>query len=394
MSNSKFLVLNAGSSSIKFSIFDNDLKLLAKGLCERIFVDGIFELNIIVDDQYKKIKKNVEFTDHQIALQYILNQLIENKIVEKLTDIIGVGHRIVQGGNYFKDSAIINESNLVKIYELSKLAPLHNVHEANVIKIIMNLIPNSKNIAVFDTTFHSTIPPKNYRYAISPEWENKYMVRRYGMHGISYQYVTEKMQNYLNKQNANFIICHLGNGASICAIKEGKSYNTSMGFTPLEGLIMGTRSGDIDPAVIDYLCDELHQSVKEITNALNKKSGMLALTNSSDMRDIFKNEQNNQIAIDMYCQRIANYIVNYVNQLNGEIDGIIFTAGVGENSPEVIKRVIQLLPILNLEYDLNFLINLDYNDIKAIHTNNSKYKIFQIRTNEELMIAKNVKCLV
>lgn len=388
METNKIIVLNAGSSSIKFQLFDDNLNLLAKGLCERIFIDGCFELTICNSNE--KIKKSVDFPNHRSALQCILDHLVTLKIISSFDEIVGAGHRVVQGGNYFVDSALIDESTLSKIYEYAKLAPLHNKHEADVISDLCNLIPNCKNVAVFDTTFHTTMPEKNYRYAIPIEWEKKYLVRRYGAHGTSFHYVTSEMQKFLNKQDVNLIICHLGNGASICAVKNGTSYNTTMGFTPLEGLIMGTRSGDIDPAVIDYLCKELNQSPKEITNYLNKQSGMFGLTGSSDMRDVFKDEVKNKVAIEMYAQRVANYIVSYANQLSAKIDGIIFTAGIGENCIPIIKKILNEVPLLSLSYNEEKLSDLSYSHIKKISNESSKYHLYQIRTNEELMIVKNV----
>ncbi|WP_033160081.1 acetate kinase [Mycoplasmoides alvi] len=384
----KILVLNAGSSSIKFQLFDLNLNLISKGLCERIFIDGAFEITNVLTNE--KIQKSTPLSNHKDALKCILNHLISLKIIENFEEIIGAGHRVVQGGNYFNDSVFVDNNVLNKIIEYSKLAPLHNKHEADVIIDLLDLIPNCKNVAVFDTTFHSTMPEINYRYAIPLEWESKYLVRRYGAHGTSFHFVTENMQNYLNKKDLNMIICHLGNGASICAVKNGKSYNTSMGFTPLEGLIMGTRSGDIDPSVIDYLSEELNKSSKDITNFLNKKSGMLALTGSSDMRDIFRDKVKNKVAIEMYAQRVANYVISYANQLCGKIDGIVFTAGIGENCTPIIEKIIEFLPLLNLAYDQDALNDLSYTNIKKISNNNSKYNLYQVRTNEELMIAKNV----
>ncbi|WP_027124134.1 acetate kinase [Mycoplasmoides pirum] len=384
----KILVLNAGSSSIKFQLFDTSMKLLSKGLCERIFIDGVFEMTVV--DSNEKIKKEVDLPNHKSALQCILDHLISLNIIKDFNEIIGAGHRIVQGANYFKDSVLIDEEKLNKIYEFAKLAPLHNKHEADVVSDLSKLIPGCKNVAVFDTTFHMTIPEKNYKYAIPQEWEKELLVRRYGAHGTSFHYITEKMQKFLDKKDLNLIICHLGNGASICAVKNGKSYNTSMGFTPLEGLIMGTRSGDIDPAVIDYLCQQLNSSPNEITNSLNKKSGLFALTGSSDMRDVFKDSEKNKIAIDMYAQRVANYVVTYANQLEGKIDGIIFTAGVGENAFKIIEKILESLPLLNLNFDKNILSDLSYGDIKQFNNHDSKYNLYQIRTNEELMIVKNV----
>lgn len=384
----KILVLNAGSSSIKFQLYSIDLQVLAKGLCQRIFIDGNFEMSVSASGQ--KIEKDVPMPDHASALQCILDHLKETKVINDFNEIVGAGHRVVQGGDYFKDSALIGQVELDKIIEFSKLAPLHNIHEANVIKILMNLIPECKNVAVFDTTFHATMPAENYKYAIPQEWESKHLVRRYGMHGTSYHYITEKMQEHLKKPSVNLIICHLGNGASICVVKDSKSYNTSMGFTPLEGLIMGTRSGDIDPSVVEYMCLQTKADPSAIVNDLNKKSGLQALTGFSDMRDIFKDLDKNAVAVNMYTQRVANYIVSYLNQIGGSMDALVFTAGVGENSTGIVKQILDKLPLLQVDYDLAKLDDHSYSDVKQINGDNSKFSIYQVRTNEELMIVKNV----
>lgn len=389
MSNSKYLIINAGSSSIKFQLFDESQKILAKGLCERIFVDGHFEITV----GEKKITKTEDFSDHEKAFKCILNYLLDLKVINDLKEISGVGHRVVQGADYFKDSVIIDQTFLDKIEEYIKLAPLHNKPESEVIKIVQKTISNAVNIAVFDTTFHVTRPAENYMYAVPREWEEKFMIKKYGAHGTSYRYVNLKMQKVLNKTDVNLIICHLGNGASICSVKNSKSYNTSMGFTPLEGLIMGTRSGDIDPAVVEYLCNQNNMTVSNVLNDLNKKSGILGLTGSADMRDVLKNRDKNKVAIKMYCQRVADYIIKYWNQLSGEIDGIVFTAGVGENSTDIIRGIIELLPVLKIEISDQDL-ESKYDDFKLITTPNSHVNVYQVRTNEELMILQDILRLI
>lgn len=385
MSNSKYLIINAGSSSIKFQVFDESQKILAKGLCERIFVDGHFE--IVVDD--KKITKTEDFSDHEKAFKCILDYLLDLKVINDLKEIIGIGHRVVQGADYFKDSVIVDDTALAKIDEYIKLAPLHNKPESEVIKIVQKIISHAVNVAVFDTTFHVTRPAENYMYAVPKEWQEKFMIKKYGAHGTSYRYINLKMQKVLNKKEVNLIICHLGNGASICSVKNSKSYNTSMGFTPLEGLIMGTRSGDIDPAVVEYLCNQSNMTVSNVINDLNKKSGILGLTGSADMRDVLKNREQNKVAIKMYCQRVADYIIKYWNQLSGEIDAIVFTAGVGENSNDIVKGIIESLPVLKIELS-DESIQAKYDDFKLITTPNSHVNVYQVRTNEELMILQDI----
>lgn len=387
MINEKILVLNAGSSSIKFQVYDFDEKVLAKGLCERIFLnDGVFQIEI----NSEKNKKLIPFPTYQAAFECILKHLKMFNVINNFDEIIGAGHRIVQGGSYFKNSTLINPTVLEKIIEYSTLAPLHNKPEADVIKVVMEMIPNCRNVAVFDTTFHTTIPEKNYKYAIPQEWETKYLIRRYGFHGTSFRYITERMEQLLNRKPLNLIVCHLGNGASICAIKKSKSYNTSMGFTPLEGLIMGTRSGDIDASVVEYVMQQSALTANEVVSKLNKASGLLGLTGSSDMRDVCADVQKNQVALAMYAERIANYIAQYWNQLEGDVDAIVFTAGVGENSSDTVVDICNALKGLKIKIDSNQFVN-KYDDARLVSSSESLIPVYQVRTNEELMIMRDVK---
>ncbi len=383
MNDNKILVVNAGSSSIKFQLFDYHKKVLAKALCERIFVDGFFKLEF----NEQKVEEKVAFPDHHAAVTHFLNTLKKHKIIQELSDITLVGHRVVQGANYFKDSVILDAAALAKIKEFIKLAPLHNKPEADVIEIFFKEVPSAKNVAVFDTTFHTTIPQENYLYAVPRSWEQKHLVRRYGFHGTSYKFINNYLEKHLNKQNLNLIVCHLGNGASVCAIKNGKSFNTSMGFTPLEGLIMGTRSGDLDPAIIGYVAEQENMSASDVVNALNKKSGMLALTGASDMRDVFAKPQENAVAIKMYVNRVADYIAKYLNQLEGNIDGLVFTGGIGENASDCVELFINAVKSLGFATDLKLFVK--YGDSCVVSTPQSKYKIYRVRTNEELMIVED-----
>jgi acetate kinase len=388
----KLLVINAGSSSMKFKLFKKEkLKIIAEGLAERLFIDGKFTM------KYNKKKYTIEekLNSHDDAIKLLIKQLKENNILNSLEEIEGIGHRVVQGGEYFKKSTLINQNVLKKIEELSKLAPLHNPGAVSVIKSFLKLTPNIKNVAVFDTSYHTTISKENYIYAVPKKWYEKYSVRKYGAHGTSHKYMVEMVQKILNKNSVNIISCHLGNGASITAIKNNKSINTSMGLTPLAGLIMGTRSGNIDPSIIGYIAKETGKNVYEITNILNKKSGVLGLSKiSSDFRDLeneaLKGNKDAIFTIDVYCKKVVDFIVKYQNELENKIDAIVFTAGIGENSSTIRKNIIKNIHTIKTK------INEKINDKKhkeeytKISTNDSKIPIYIIKTNEELMILRDL----
>ncbi|MDR0739633.1 MAG: acetate/propionate family kinase [Mycoplasmataceae bacterium] len=391
--NKKIIVINAGSSSIKFKIFlQENLQVIASGLCERIFVDGHF--NMKFNDQ--QIDLNISMPDHTKAIECVLEQLKINKIITDFNDIVGVGHRVVLAGAEIKTSVKTTPTIKDKIREYIKLAPLHNEPELIVVEIFEKLLPHAISVASFDNTFHLTIPEHNYVYPIDQKLAKQYAIRRYGFHGNSYRYITIQMQKILNKNTVNLIVCHLGNGASISAIKANKSYATSMGLTPLEGLIMGTRCGDIDPSIPIYL---FRQGFKNdaIDNILNKQSGVQALCGSSDMRDVqSKYEANNPeaiLTITMYANSVAKYIVDYVNQLENKIDALVFTAGIGENSVFVIKQIIDKIKIINLKLN-DQTINTKYSDYKLISAEHSVYPIYCVRTDEELMIANDVNEII
>jgi acetate kinase len=327
----KILVINAGSSSIKFKLFyAKNLDVIASGLCERIFIDGYFKVKY---GNNQLSEANVAMPNHTKAIEYMLNQLLKLGIVTNLKEIIGVGHRVVQGGEFNK-SVVINKVVKQRVKELIPLAPLHNEPELAVIEVFEKFLPHAKSIASFDTTFHTTMPPISYTYPIDQKIAQQHQVRRYGYHGNSYRYITQYMTKLLRK-TPNLIICHLGNGASVCGVRHGKSYITSMGLTPLEGLIMGTRCGDIDPSIILYL---IRQGLKPntIDDILNKQSGVKGLSGLTDMRDVeaqcAKHNQHAKFTIDLYATKVAEYIVRYANILENKVDAIVFTAGVGENS--------------------------------------------------------------
>ncbi|NQZ28969.1 MAG: acetate kinase [Mycoplasmatales bacterium] len=391
----KILIVNGGSSSLKFQMMESKTKeVIASGLAERIQVDGSFTIKT----KQGKFTIKKRLNDHKEAIQLLIEQLKEKNIINSLDEIVGIGHRIVQGGEIFKKSVIINSKNLTKIRELGKLAPLHNPGEADIIEAFLMLLPNVKNVGVFDTSFHQSMNPEEFLYAVPSEWYEKYDVRRYGAHGTSHKYITNQMKVILNKDNVNLIICHLGNGSSLSAIKNSQVINTSMGLTPLAGLIMGTRSGDLDPAIIGYMSQQTGRSAEEIVDDLNHNSGLLALSGiSSDMRDIRKaaTEGNKfaQRAINMFSKRIATYIVDYANQIGEKLDGIIFTAGIGENSWKIREAILEQIKILDIKLSKERN-QINYDSYNKISEDSSNINLYAMRTNEELVIANELLNLI
>lgn len=391
--NKKILIINAGSSSIKFRLYDfNNLHEIANGLCERIFIDG----SIKIKTNHQIVEKKINMPNHTIATSIILKMLKQMKIINELEEIVGIGHRIVMGGSFFKQSiSLDNATNLKKAIDYGKIAPLHNPCETTVVKIFKKLIPFAKNIGIFDTSFHTTIPSVNSDYCLDRETTKKYELKKYGFHGTSYRYITKKMQQILKIKNPNLIICHIGNGASICAIKNGKSYDTTMGLSPLQGLIMGTRCGDIDASVCTYLSSQ-GLTNQQINDELNKKAGFLGLTGSSDSRDVIKKmengDKNAKLAREIQLQRIANYIVQYCNELQ-KVNAIIFTAGCGENDNKLLEGVCDKINLIKLTYDKK-LNRQKYSDFINVTGKHSCIKIFKVRTNEEIMMAEDTKKLI
>ncbi|MCQ2956872.1 MAG: acetate/propionate family kinase [Mycoplasmoidaceae bacterium] len=391
--NKKILVINAGSSSIKFRVYNyEDLAELANGLCERIFVDGHIKVKTASN---QTIEKDAPMPDHTAAVQIALDALKELKVIEDLNDIVGIGHRIAMGGKFFKESTIVDDEKILnKAIEYGKIAPLHNPCETTVIKVFKKLVPNSYNVGVFDTSYHSTIPAVNSDYCLDRQTTEKYEIKKYGFHGTSYRYIAKKMEEVLGKKNPNLVVCHIGNGASICAIKEGKSYDTTMGLSPLQGLIMGTRCGDIDASVCTYLLTQ-GLTGEQVNAELNKKAGMLGIAGSSDSRDVIAKakagDANAKLAREIQLQRIANYVVQYANEL-GKVDAIVFTAGCGENDPDLLEGVCDRVKLMNLKYDTNKN-HEKYGDYLEVTASGSDTRLFRVRTNEELMIAGDVKAL-
>lgn len=384
------LVLNSGSSSLKFQLFQMPEEIiLCSGLIERIgFEDAKFK--------FKTEKNTIEVIEdipnHKVGLELLAKQLLnkDTGIIKSTNDINIVGHRVVHGGSHFSNTTEITGAVKDKIKALFTLAPLHNPPNLEGIEVAEAIFPNAKQVAVFDTAFHQTIPEYAYKYAIPNDFSEKHNIRIYGFHGTSHKYVSEKAIEYLGKKESKIITIHLGNGCSMTAIKDGKSIDHSLGFSPVSGLIMGTRSGDIDPSIIFYLAKKYDYSLDEINTLLQKKSGMFGLTGYSDLRDIeAEAEKGNkacQLALQMNVYRIKKYIGSYAAILNG-LDAIVFTAGIGENSKFIRKEVCKDLDFLGVEFDAEKN-NSNSKNLKVISTDTSKAKILVIPTNEELEIAK------
>lgn len=390
----KILSVNAGSSSLKFQLYEMpEEKVLISGLMERIGDEKSF---YTIKLNGEKIKKETFLENHEKAFEALVKELEENDVVETLDEIKGIGHRIVQGGDYFDKTVIINEDVLFKIEELSSLAPLHNPAAAKGIKAAMEVFPGAVQTAVFDTAFHQTMPKENYLYALPYNLYTDYKVRRYGAHGTSHKYVSMRLNELLGKKDTKLITCHIGNGASISAIVNGKCLNTSMGLTPNAGLIMGTRCGDIDASIIPYIMEKTNMSPKEIDTMINKESGLLALSKkSADSRDIedgiASGDENCILAQKMYVRRIIDYIAKYYVEMNG-CDAICFTAGIGENSKDTRRDIINGLSSLGVKLDSEA--NNVRGEERLISTEDSSIKCYIIPTDEELMIAKDTYELV
>ncbi len=391
------LVINAGSSSMKFQLYkviDNNYEVICKGLAERINIDGIFTIKF----NGQEFQTNEVLPDHSATAKVLIAKLKEHKIIQDFADIQGIGHRIVHGGEKFTQSTVITDEVFGEIKRMVTLAPLHNLPAIAAIEAFRNIV-SVPNVAVFDTSFHTTIPEENYLYSVPYEWYTEHQVRRYGFHGISYRYITKRLVEVLQKPaaNLNTIICHLGNGASVCAVKNGKSFNTSMGLTPLEGLIMGTRSGDIDPSIHQFIANQTGTKLDDITNTLNKKSGLLGISGvSSDLRDVFKSSKDNnrsKLALTMSAKRIAKYIVAYANDLGTNLDAVVFTAGIGENSSDMRQLVINEVKLLNLELSAQAN-QSSYENENLISTPQASCPVYAMRTNEEVMICEDTYHLI
>lgn len=395
------LVINCGSSSLKYQLIETDKEtVLAKGLCERIGIDGGMLTHSKGEDG-EKIKTQVDMENHTVAVKLVIEALTdkEHGVIKSLKEIDAVGHRIVHGGEAFADSVVITDEVIKAIEACNDLAPLHNPANLIGVRSCMEIMPGVPMVAVFDTAFHQTMPKKAYLYGIPYEYYEKYKVRRYGFHGTSHDYVSKRAAEFIgrDRDNMKIIVCHLGNGASISAVKNGKCVDTSMGLTPLEGLIMGTRSGDLDPAILEFICKKENISISDMLNVLNKKSGVFGLSGgiSSDFRDLGSAaDEGNEMAkttLEAYAYRVAKYIGSYVAAMNG-VDMIVFTAGVGENNASSREAICSYLTYLGIEIDN------EKNKIRGeeiiISSDYSKVPVLVIPTNEELAIARATVALV
>ena len=388
----KIIAINAGSSSVKFQLFDMPSEtVLTKGLVERIGInDSVFSITVNGEKQTEVS----DIADHAVAVKILLSKLTGLGIIDSLDEIDGIGHRVVHGGEIFSDSTLITDETLKQMEELSELAPLHNPANIVGIKAFREVLPNVVSVAVFDTAFHQTMPEKSFLYSLPYEYYEEFGIRKYGFHGTSHKYVSERAAEILGRpiEHLRLISCHLGNGASIAAIEGGKSIDTSMGFTPLAGVAMGTRSGNIDPALIPYIMEKTDKSVDEVLDVLNKKSGILGISGiSSDLRDNIQAEKEGderaKLALDVFASRIHKYIGSYAARMSG-VDAIIFTAGIGENSSEIRERVLKGLEFMGVYWDPS--LNKVRGEETYISYPHSPVKVLVIPTNEEVMIARDV----
>ena len=398
--NEKYLVINGGSSSLKFTLYEMpEEKIICKGYIEKIGLPDSF-WNI----SYGKdiINGSKELHDHSDAVKVMIDELVNNKIISNMSEIKGIGHRVLHGGEIYSDSVKIDEKVINDIIKLTNLGPLHHPGEVALIKAMQEYLPNVIQVAVFDTAFHQTMPRENYVYAVPYSWYKDYGVRRYGFHGTSHRYITCKMQEILKKDDVNLIICHVGSGASVTCVKGGKSFDTSMGLTPLDGLVMGTRSGEIDPSIIKFMVDSSDMSLDEVMNELNKNSGLKGICGKNDFRDVLSlikdgNDQA-QLAYEVFMDSIIKHIAEYYFELEGNVDAVIFTAGVLENNVMLREKIID-----KLSGAMGIFINHDSNDnigyghdnkMGIITTSESKIPFYVIPTNEEVMIVRDCYNLI
>lgn len=393
----EILVVNCGSSSLKFQLIDSETEeVSASGLCERIGLDG----SVTYKANGEKYEEEIALPNHEVAIKKVLDLLLDSKIgvLKSLTEINAVGHRLVHGGEKFSSSVVITEEVIKEIESCNDLAPLHNPANLLGVRACQEVMPEVPNVAVFDTAFHQTMPKKAYLYGLPKEYYEKYGVRRYGFHGTSHSFVSNRLAELagLDKEHSRMIICHIGSGASISAIKDGKSIDTSMGMTPLEGLVMGTRSGDIDPAIIEFICEKENISVNEMTSILNKQSGVLGLSGvSNDYRDVIEakenGDENAKAALEVFSYRILKYIGAYYVALGG-VDAIALTAGAGENNLMLRKEILNHLGALGVVADP------EVGEIRGeellLTKPESKVQVWVVPTNEELAIARETAKLV
>lgn len=390
----KILSVNAGSSSLKFQMYEMpEERVLISGVFERIGIDNsLYTIKI----NGEKIKKETVLNNHKDAVRILIKELLENKVIKSLDEIKGIGHRVVHGGDRYAKSTIITEDVVKTIDELSSLAPLHNPANLMGILAFKEEVPDAVSVAVFDTAFHQTMPKESYVYAVPYEWFTKYGVRRYGFHGISHDYLTRTLKKELNNEKPNLITCHLGNGGSISAIKDGLCYDTSLGFSPNAGLVMGSRSGDIDSSIIPYIMSKADKSLEEVMSDLSKKSGLLGVSGvSSDSRDVEDGIHNNNerciLAQKLYVKKVIEYIAKYYVEL-GRVDAICFAGGIGENSILTRKEILEGLDCLGIKFDEK---DNDFRgEFKMITNKKSSIPCYVVPTDEEVMIARDTYNLI
>lgn len=391
----KFLIINAGSSSLKFSLYNMPETIeIVNGYIEKIGnQDSFYTLKY----DGKKIEKKKVILNHTDAVETMLEELLDNNFIQDVSDIKGIGHRVLHGGEYYSESVLIDDTVLDNIKSLTKLGPLHHPGEIAGIESMKSVMPDVPQVAVFDTAFHQTMPKENYMYAVPYDWYEENGVRKYGFHGTSHKYITETMQKQLGKEDVNLIICHVGSGASMCCVKNGKCFNTTMGLTPLDGLVMGTRCGTIDSSIIEYICKERNMSVEDVNTVLNKKSGLLGIAGKNDFRDLEELANNGdekaKLAIKMLQNSITKFIAQYYVELNGMVDAIVFTAGIGENGISLRANIVNSLSnALNIKLDENSnnsIAKFKERQSGVISTPDSKINVVVIPTNEEYMILKD-----
>lgn len=395
----KVLVINCGSSSLKYQLIDSETEqVLAVGLCERIGIDG--RLNHTPAGG-EKVVINKDMPDHEVAIQMVLDALVNAGygVIRDLKEIDAVGHRLVHGGEKFTSSVVINEEVIAGVEECNPLAPLHNPANLIGVRACQAIMPGVPNVGVFDTAFHQTMEPKAFMYGLPYEYYEKYKVRRYGFHGTSHSFVSKRAVDMLklDPENSKVIVCHLGNGASISAVKNGKVMDTSMGMTPMEGLVMGTRCGDVDPTVVEYLAHRLNKSLEDVMVILNKESGVYGISGglSSDFRDLEaaadEGNKKAELALDVFSYRTAKYIGSYIAAMNG-VDAVVFTAGIGENTSIVRRKVLEHFGYMGITLDLEA--NKVRGEEKIISTPDSQVTVAVIPTNEELAIARETVALL
>ncbi len=392
MEKEKYLVVNAGSSSLKVSLYEMpDQEELANVYVEKI---GSKDCFWTLKMNGEKIKKSAPLKDHSEAVEKILQELVDYKLIADISDIMGVGHRVLHGGEFYSESVKIDKDVLKNIESIIDLGPLHLPPAINVIKYMQSIMKEDiPQVAVFDTAFHQTMPKVNYLYPVPYEWYEKYGVRKYGFHGTSYRYITKTMEEKLGKENVNLIVCHIGSGASIAAIKDSKCLNTTMGLTPLAGLMMGTRSGDIDPSILEFICKKTDMSVGEVTSALNKKSGLKGVSGENDFRDVEelmgKGDEKAILAFEMIKNTIVKFISEYYVELDGDVDAIVFTAGAGENDIDLRREVMKKLKPLGIILDEqanDSVAKFRANKSGIISDSTSKVEVYVEPTDEESVI--------